>query len=159
VWIKTLHLLYIKDYTRNNLPLPVAILLLIQYTHTRAQGYYYKRRHVRERILLNLLSWKGCKFCFHIRPDFIFSVKQKHVATIFIIVTCVNRNTSSIIHKKHDENLPLQVTILLLNDAIHASAQGRHNKWHHVRGRILLKLLQWTRCNFCLIFDLIVSSV
>jgi len=46
----------------------------------------------------------------------------------------VNRNTSSIIHKKHEENLPLQVTIFLLNDAINTSAQGYYNKRRQVRG-------------------------
>ena len=123
--IETLHLLYIKDDTHDdNLPRRLAISLLndvIRDTHTQAQG-------IRGRILLTVLSWKRCKFCFHVRPDFIFSVKQNHVATIFIIETCVNRNTSSIIHKKRDENLLLQVTILLLNDAIHTSAQGYYDK-------------------------------
>lgn len=127
---------------------PSSCWMTLYAIHTRWQGYL-----VRGRILFQVLPWKRCKFWFHVRPHFIFSVKQEHVATIFIIVTCVNRNTSSIIRKKHGENWPLQVTILLSNDTTHTPAQGYHYKWQRVRGKILVKVLTWRCRKFFFFFN------
>lgn len=106
----------------------------------------------------------SCTLCFNIRPEFIVSVKPKNTAIIFVIMTCVNRNTSSIKHK-----------ILLTWRQL--TLTGRHDvaEWRYTlaHANIVLQMTSCTRKDtiksvtiatrqiFCLflIFELIVFSV